>query len=87
MFSDTNELGVDDKDATEHNSALFGIRLGVYFTDMIGVEGEVGVIPSERRSRVFDVWNGASRAQLIAQFGAADPAKNLIPFVLAGGGI
>jgi OOP family OmpA-OmpF porin len=88
VFSDTNELGVPDvKDApSERNSALFGLRLGFMFNDMLGIEGEFGVIPSEARVGVFDVWNITYRAHLIAQFGAADPAKKLIPFVLAGGG-
>src|SRR5690242_12306911 len=88
VFSDTNELGVPDvKDApSERNSALFGLRIGVSITDMFGVEGEFGVLPSEARMGVFDVWNVVYRAHLIAQFGAANPAKKLIPFVLAGGG-
>jgi len=88
VFSDTNELGVPDvKNApSERNSALFGLRIGVSINDMFGVEGEFGVIPSEAREGVFDVWNLAYRAHVIAQFGAADPLKKLIPFVLAGGG-
>ena len=72
VFSTTNELGVPDvTDApSERNSALFGLRLGVMFNDIFGVEGEFGVIPSESRSLVFDVWNITYRAHLIAQFGA-----------------
>ena len=51
VFSTTNELGVPDvNDApSERNSALFGLRLGCMFTDMLGIEGEFGVIPSEAR--------------------------------------
>jgi OOP family OmpA-OmpF porin len=88
VFSTTNELGVPDVDdaPSERNSALFGLRLGVTFTDMLGVEGEFGVIPSESRSLVFDVWNITYRAHLIAQFRAANPATKLVPFVLFGGG-
>ncbi len=88
VFSDTNELGVSDvAGATSmRNSALFGLRLGAYFGDMFGVEGEVGLVPTESRSLVFDIWNLTYRAHVIAQFGASDPAKKLIPFVLAGGG-
>jgi OOP family OmpA-OmpF porin len=88
VFSDTNELGVPDVNnaPSERNSALFGLRIGVSITDMFGVEGEFGVIPSEARMGVFDVWNLAYRAHLIVQFGASDPAKKLIPFVLGGGG-
>src|SRR5437899_2204594 len=64
VFSTLNELGVPDvKDAaSERNSALFGLRIGVMFNDWIGIEGEFGVIPSEARSMVFDVWNLAYRA-------------------------
>src|SRR3954470_919578 len=55
VFSDTNELGVADVPMapSERNSALFGLRLGVYFGDMLGVEGEVGLVPSESRTLVF----------------------------------
>src|SRR4051794_12587325 len=88
VFSTSNELGVPDvKDApSERNSALFGLRIGIMFNDILGIEGEFGVIPSESRSLVFDIWNVTYRAHLIAQFGAADPNKKLIPFVLAGAG-
>ena len=88
VFSEKNELGVPDvADApSQRNSALFGLRLGVTFGDMIGVEGEFGVIPSESRSLVFDIWNVTYRGHIIAQFRAADPSVKLVPFVLAGGG-
>ncbi len=88
VFSTTNELGVPDTDgaASQRNSALFGLRLGVYFNDMLGVEGEFGVIPSESRSLVFDIWNVTYRGHLIAQFRADKPANKLVPFVLFGGG-
>ncbi|HEX5064343.1 MAG TPA: OmpA family protein [Kofleriaceae bacterium] len=88
VFSTDNELGVPDTDdaPSERNSALFGLRLGVTFNDMLGVEGEFGVIPSESRELVFDVWNLTYRAHLIAQFRAANPATKLVPFVVFGGG-
>src|SRR5688572_6686092 len=88
VFSSNNELGVPDVDdaPSERNSALFGLRIGMTFNDMLGVEGEVGVIPSESRTLVFDIWNVTYRAHLIAQFGAENPAKKLVPFVLGGGG-
>ena len=87
-FSHDNELGVaDTPDApSERNSAFFGLRIGVTFNDMLGVEGEFGLIPSEPRQMVFDVWNVAYRAHLIAQFRAANPDNKLVPFVLLGGG-
>ncbi|HZJ66318.1 MAG TPA: OmpA family protein [Kofleriaceae bacterium] len=88
VFSKSNELGVNDvPDAnSEKNSALFGMRLGVYFGAMFGAEGEFGVIPSESRKGVFDVWNITYRAHLVAQFRAADPEVTFVPFVLLGGG-
>jgi outer membrane protein OmpA-like peptidoglycan-associated protein/outer membrane protein W len=88
VFSTTNELGVPDMpDApSQRNSALFGLRLGLFFGDVIGVEGEVGLIPSESRRLVFDVWNLTYRGHLVGQFRAGNPENKLIPFVLAGGG-
>jgi len=88
VFSHTNELGVNDVPGanSEHNSAMFGVRLGAYFGSMFGVEAEFGVIPSEARKTVFDVWNITYRAHLVAQFRAADPEVKLVPFVLVGGG-
>jgi len=88
VFSDTNELGVPDimDAASERNSALFGLRLGVFFGPMLGVEGEFGVVPSESRTLVFDIWNVTYRAHLVAQFLADKPKTKLIPFVLLGGG-
>ena len=88
IFNEDNELGVEDReDATSlRNSVLFGIRLGFTFTDMLGVEAEVGGIPAESRSLVFDIWNVTYRAHLIAQFRAAKPENKLIPFIVVGGG-
>jgi outer membrane protein OmpA-like peptidoglycan-associated protein len=88
VFSTLNELGVPDvpNAASERNSALFGLRIGVMFNDWLGIEGEFGVIPSEARQMVFDVWNLAYRAHIIAQWGADDPNRKLVPFALIGGG-
>ena len=44
------------------------------------------MIPSEARGTVFDVWTLTYRAQVVAQFRAAQPDNKLIPFVLAGAG-
>jgi outer membrane protein OmpA-like peptidoglycan-associated protein len=88
VFSHTNELGVpDESDApSESNSVLIGGRIGYYFNDYIGVEGEVGFIPSEVRSGLFGVGDLAYRAHLIVQFRASNPQHRVIPFVFAGGG-
>jgi OOP family OmpA-OmpF porin len=88
IFSEDNELGVEDReDATSlRNSVLFGLRLGFTFTDMLGVEAEVGAIPAESRSLVFDIWAVTYRAHLIAQFRAEKPENKLVPFVVLGAG-
>ncbi|HTR72990.1 MAG TPA: outer membrane beta-barrel protein, partial [Solirubrobacteraceae bacterium] len=88
VFNHDNELGVDDiRNADSiRNSSLFGLRLGVFFGDYVGVEGEFGVIPSESRHSVFDVWTVTYRAQIVAQLRAGDPDNKLIPFILVGGG-
>jgi OOP family OmpA-OmpF porin len=87
VFSKKNELGVNDTSTADsiRNSSLFGIRLGAFFGNYIGIEGEVAIIPSEARKQVFDVWTLTYRAHLVAQFRAEEPNR-LIPFVLAGGG-
>ena len=88
VFSINNELGVPDtvKATSLRNSALFGLRLGFMFNDMIGVEAEAGIIPSEDRNLVYDVFTGTVRGHVIAQFRAANPANKLVPFVVLGGG-
>ncbi|MCB9565008.1 MAG: OmpA family protein [Kofleriaceae bacterium] len=88
QFSENNELGVADRaDATSlRNSVFFGVRIGYMLSDMLGVEVEGGVIPSEGRDLVFDAWVASARLHLIAQFGADDPAKKLIPFAVLGAG-
>ncbi len=90
VFSESNALGTKDNDPTHQaNSALFGLRLGVYFTPMLGIEVEGGVIPTESAGTdvVFDIFNVAARAQLVAQFRAENPDNKIIPFVLAGAGM
>ena len=87
-FSKNNELGVADSSrATSLNHApLFGLRLGYYFADLLGVEGEAGVIPTGTREGDVSVTAATFRLHLIAQFGAGNPDRKLIPFVLLGGG-
>ena len=87
VFSKKNELGVTDGSNADslRNSSLFGIRLGVFFGDYVGIEAEGAVIPSEARQQVFDVWTVTYRAHLVFQLRAQEPNR-FIPFVLAGGG-
>jgi OOP family OmpA-OmpF porin len=88
VFAHDNELGVADvpNANSERNSALFGLRLGVFFTPMFGVEGEFGIVPTEARRMTFELWNITYRAQAVAQFRAADPEVKLVPFVFVGAG-
>ncbi len=89
IFSDDNELGAPDSDdaVTIRNSVLFGLRLGVMFGDLIGIEAEGGVIPSESRTQIFNVWSVVGRAHLILQLRGRDPSNQFLPFVLGGAGI
>ncbi len=92
VFSEKSDLGVPDGANSEDieslkNSAIFGLRLGVYFAkDSIGVEAEAGIIPTEPRMLVFDVYSIAYRGSLVYQLRAADPSNRILPFVLAGAG-
>jgi OmpA-OmpF porin, OOP family len=87
-FAHDNELGVNDVPNANslHNSVLFGLRLGVMFTRILGIEGEFGIVPTEARRTVFDVWTITYRAHLIAQFLGTNPEQRLIPFAVLGGG-
>ena len=92
VFSKSSDLGVPDGAMAEDieslkNSALFGLRLGVYFAqDTIGVEAEAGVIPTEPRKLVFDVYSLAYRGSLVYQLRAKDPTNRILPFLIAGAG-
>ena len=87
-FSTDNELGVPDVDdaTSPRNTALFGLRIGYMLNDMLGIEVEGGVLPTEDRNLVYDVWVATARAHIIAQFRAENPDNKLVPFALAGAG-
>src|SRR5262245_46880447 len=59
LFSEDNQLGSPDGMVTQANSSLFGLRLGMFFTPMLGVELEGGLIPTESRGGVvtFDIYD------------------------------
>src|SRR3954470_12937098 len=92
IFREDDRLGVG-KDpmtpASQSNSALFGLRFGVFFNAALGVEVEGGVIPTEGHTMniVFDTLNVTGRAHLAYQFRAADASNVMIPFVTVGGGL
>jgi OOP family OmpA-OmpF porin len=87
-FSSDNELGVPDVDdaTSPRNTALFALRIGYMINDMLGVEVEGGVLPTEDRNLVYDLWVATARAHVIAQFRAANPDNKLVPFALVGAG-
>jgi OOP family OmpA-OmpF porin len=87
VFSADSGIGVEDgPDAdSQRNTALFGIRVGVYFDDQLGAEAELGVLPSEGRAMLYDVWNVTYRASFVARF-PAYAARRIVPFALAGAG-
>jgi OOP family OmpA-OmpF porin len=86
-FSEDNALGDSPNKDTLKDSALFAGRLGVYFGPMFGVEAEAGMIESEPKTILFDVWNITYRASVVAQFRANRPNVQLLPFVIAGAGV
>ena len=90
IFSHDNELGVFDvpNAPSQGNSFLPGIRVGVFFNDFIGVEGEFGVLPTNARitGDHYAITDLTYRAHLIVQFRAADDDHKVVPFLLAGMG-
>ncbi|HEY5943946.1 MAG TPA: OmpA family protein [Kofleriaceae bacterium] len=90
LFSENNGLGAPDNvDIHQANSAFFGLRLGVYFTKMLGVELEGGLVPTESAGGnvKFDIYDLVVRAHVIAQFRTNNPDNDIIPFVVGGAGI
>jgi OOP family OmpA-OmpF porin len=91
LFSGTNGLGVPDASAnpmraetSQKSSAIFAARIGVFFSDRLGIEVEGGVIPTEPSTTVFDVLDIVGRAQLVYKF--VPPEKPFVPFAVIGGG-
>jgi outer membrane protein OmpA-like peptidoglycan-associated protein len=88
LFNQNSELGVYDRpDATsQRNSLLAGLRIGAYALDAVGVEAELGVIPTVARETGFSVIDVTYRAHLVALLRAKDPTNKALPFVLVGAG-
>jgi OOP family OmpA-OmpF porin len=87
VFNDDSGFGVEDgpEADSQKNTALFGLRLGVLFSDRYGAELEGGMLPGEGRSMLFEVWNLTFRASFITQFRVADLPR-IRPFALVGAG-
>jgi OOP family OmpA-OmpF porin len=89
IFSEENALGTKSNDVYHQaNSAFFGMRFGMTFGQMLGVELEGGLIPTESAGGIvtFDIYDAVVRANVIAQFRTSEASNVLIPFVTAGGG-
>jgi OOP family OmpA-OmpF porin len=91
VFNEKNAVGESGAGPISlANSALFGLRLGFYFTPMLGVEAEGGFIPGETRegaNKTTPLVSAAGityRGHLVAQF---MPGAKIQPFVLAGAGL
>jgi OOP family OmpA-OmpF porin len=87
VFNDDNGFGVEDdpRADSQRNTALFGVRVGVSIDERFGAEAELGVLPGEGRSMLYDVWNVTYRASFVARLPSYG-VKGIVPFVLAGGG-
>ncbi len=88
LFNRNSELGVADRpDATsQRNSLLAGVRLGVFPIALIGIEAELGVIPTVARETHFSVVDLTFRAHLVVQLRATSVEPRVVPFLAAGVG-
>jgi len=88
LFNQNSELGVSDRpDATsQRNSVLAGIRIGVFPIERLGIEAELGVIPTIARDTEFTVVDLTYRAHVVVQLRTSERVGELIPFVLGGAG-
>jgi OmpA-OmpF porin, OOP family len=86
VFSDNNALGDSPTQDTLKNSSFFGIRIGAFFGTKFGAEIEGGVIESEPRTVLFDVWNLVVRGQVVYQMWADRTDIPWVPFAFAGAG-
>jgi outer membrane protein OmpA-like peptidoglycan-associated protein len=88
VFNENNELGVKDVAGTgQKNAALFGLRLSGLWGDVLGVEAELGMIPSEARDFMDESHlNFAYRGQMLLQAFGVNPAHKVIPFFVLGAG-
>src|ERR1051325_4064327 len=75
VFSKTNPYGVDELSTeTEKQAPLFGLRLGLYLADIIGIEGEGAFIPTKAVDDPQTVQDITYRGHLMLMFraGSAD---------------
>jgi len=85
-FSKTNPYGVDaGATETEKDAPMFGLRLGFYFADRLGLEGEGAAIPTKTVDQPADVTDITYRGHLVLHIRSG--ANTFIPFLLVGGGM
>ena len=87
VFSESNALGDSPSQDTLKNSSFFGFRVGAFFGDKVGAELEGGIIESEPRNILFDVWNVSVRGQAVYQMWANRLDQHWVPFAFVGGGV
>ncbi|MDB4962005.1 MAG: putative internalin [Myxococcales bacterium] len=88
VFNSRSELGVADQPdgPSQRNSLLAGLRIGIYFAEVLGIEAEVGMIPTVARETEFGVTDLTYRAQLVAQARARNPDAVVLPIMFVGAG-
>jgi OOP family OmpA-OmpF porin len=85
-FSKTNPYGVDaGATETEKDAPMFGLRLGFYFADRLGLEGEGAAIPTKTVDSPADVTDITYRGHLVLHIRSG--SNTFIPFLLVGGGM
>jgi len=87
-YSSTNPYGVVGLSTeTEKDAPLFGLRLGFYFADRIGLEGEGALIPTKTVQEPGSVTDITYRGHLLLMFRAGSADNHVIPFLLVGAGM
>jgi OOP family OmpA-OmpF porin len=78
------DLDKEDQPGLSPNTAgMFGARLGLHFNRWVGLEAEVGGIPTRTRDSATDMWVFAYRGSLVLNL---SPRWEFQPFVEAGYG-
>jgi OmpA-OmpF porin, OOP family len=85
IFGSGNGLGVPDGAPSQETGMIMGLRLGGYLAGWVGVEAEVGAVPSGvQEAEPHSTMNLYYRLNAVLQFRATDPSNHLLPFVLGG---
>jgi OOP family OmpA-OmpF porin len=84
IFSDENEIGVDDLPTADspESSIAFGVRVAYRLHPLLSIEGETAIAPTETRDNETPVTIYGLRAQALLRFRDA----RVRPFALLGAG-